>query len=269
MKRAVAVFLHTFTVALCGACQADAIPPSMPAAGEKIIARVAGRDIHESDIRCPPVPEQSLPADLRSLTADERCLQLEQRSFESRARDLLLRLVARQSGTEATDAEIAAELKLRPAANDAEMSRAAEHMKAAAEAALRIKHGEKAERVYASVARNGVTRDAVENMDRTFNESQLRDFIAADQVARFHDKERERAKRTVALRKLHELLSARALASHRTYEQEEQAFWDEVLRSSGTVSLDPRFPIPSMKGALKTHASADPHLVRRDLRGVH
>lgn len=152
-------------------------------------------------------------------------------------------------------------LNARPAPPDADLGRAADEMKKTAQAALRVKAGEDPDRVYESLAGSGIRREALDDMTRTFDERQLREFIATDQVARFHQKERERARRSGVLRKIHERLLARAGGSEERYAREEQAFWDEIIRSSGTVTLDPRFPIPTMKGVLRSHA-AEPGVSR-------
>ena len=252
MNRATTALL--FLLALSrSACDSDASGPPQPTAegGKgKLLARVNGRAIHEADVRCPDIPVNALPPDLAALGPDERCRHFEKENFRLRVTDLLLRHAVSASSIVATDEEIERELNTRFKPPEAELRQVGEAMKRAAEAAVRVRAGEDRERVLASTR---VRKEALDEMS-TLSDQELRDFIAADQVERFRMKERTRASRAVVMRKLHDRLTARAGGSQARYAEEEAKFWSEMVRSSGAVSVDARFPIPSMKGVLKNHA---------------
>ena len=205
---------------------------------DPIVARMDGRAIRRSEIRCS-----------RRVANDvAKCLAHENAQLQTLLLRHFVNVAAARERVEPTQQEV---LKTIPAQLlDEQMLRVVGlRSKKIARAVLAVRAGGAADAIYTEqLEKNGIARAEFDDALAMFSTEGARNFLQRDIAAETRQNVIRDYTHREKLTRLRRAVEQTATERNMSYETAAAALWSEVLRATGVVIVDPRYSMPDLKG---------------------
>ena len=207
---------------------------------EPVVARVEGRAIRHSEIRCP----RAMAQDAR------RCLEVENTQLHKILQRRLVDLAASRAGIVLTEKDVLAAIP--PQLLDETVLRAAEkRWKLVASAVLEVRNGADADSVYKErLATNGIVRAEFDSALAMYSVEDARRTATADLVSETRQRVLNDYKEREQIARLRRAVEQTADEKNLSYEAAAAELWAAVIREAEVVVEDSRYSMPDLKGLL-------------------
>lgn len=231
-------------------------------AEERVLARVADREIRYSEIACDRVLAERHPRWLNGRTAEEACLDEERRAFRGIiSAELLEKAFVREGWSLSADEVERVRSAIAP--DEATVRRGQAEARRLPEAVRRVHLGESFEAVYDEAVRPlGHSIEQFREAVTMFRSVEVVDrYLAKDWISIHNEEYRARARRVVMAQAIR--LHLEALAAAKKVSVDADDYYRTVVDALPAVVLDPRFSIPAGREILRYTEVPDAILKRR------